>query len=109
MNVLERRPHALDSSVPGIVYVTDPAGQLIATINPLTRVRRSVDGRLEAVLSPQGWSLNAKMAISWPGHGKPERVVIEPIERAQNGKIRNREEGRIGQGVGGGRPRKGRG
>jgi hypothetical protein len=36
--------------------VTNARGEVIATIDPLTRERRSPTGRLEAVLTPQGWT-----------------------------------------------------
>jgi hypothetical protein len=98
-----RRP---DPDPASLVRVTNAAGELIATIDPLTRQRRTVAGRLEATLTPQGWNLPTDSIISWPGSGSPPREIVEPIERTRWGKIRNREEGRIGRGVGGGRPRK---
>jgi hypothetical protein len=51
-NVLPWVEHAK----PGLVRVVNGAGQLIATIDPVTRQRRDVHGRLEATLSPQGWA-----------------------------------------------------
>jgi hypothetical protein len=41
---------------PSLVIVTNAAGQRIATIDPLTRQRRSLSGRLEATLSYQGFN-----------------------------------------------------
>ena len=42
---------------PGVVTVTDAAGQVIATIDPSTRRRvGAATGRTEAVLAPQGFN-----------------------------------------------------
>src|SRR3989304_714749 len=42
---------------PSVVRVTNPAGQLIATIDAITRRRVNTAGHLEATLTPQGWNL----------------------------------------------------
>ena len=41
---------------PSVVTVRDARGQLIATIDPLTRERRTPAGRLMATLTPQGFN-----------------------------------------------------
>ena len=63
-------PHA-----PSVVRVTDASGRLIAEIDPLTRVRRSVKGKVERTLTLQGFNApsNGRNTPSWPGHGKAER------------------------------------
>src|SRR3990172_727603 len=42
---------------PGVVVVANAKGRVIATIDPITRERRAVNGTIEATLSPQGWLL----------------------------------------------------
>ncbi|OFV85222.1 MAG: hypothetical protein A2W26_11875 [Acidobacteria bacterium RBG_16_64_8] len=42
---------------PTLVDVRNAAGERIATIDPITRQRRDMQGRLERVLTPQGWNL----------------------------------------------------
>ena len=46
----------VEHAKPGLVRVVNADGQVIATIDPVTRQRRSPSGRLEATLSPQGWA-----------------------------------------------------
>ena len=46
--------------MPGLVTVTNPEGRVIATIDPITRKRRSPSGKVQSVLSPQGFSLDGK-------------------------------------------------
>jgi len=42
---------------PGLVIVANAKGRVIATIDPVTRERRTLNGTVEAKLSPQGWLL----------------------------------------------------
>jgi hypothetical protein len=96
----------MDSSIPSMCIVTNAAGVIVSVINPITRERKDVHGNLERVLGPAGWALTGHETISWPGHGKPAKPLA-PIERDRGGRIKERDP-RVGQGVGGGRPRKAR-
>ena len=42
---------------PGLVTIVDGAGQVIGTIDPLTRQRKNTAGRTVCTLTLQGWSL----------------------------------------------------
>ena len=75
-----------------VVIVTNAAGAVIATIDPITRKRTNVNGDASSVLTLQGWNLNTGGHISWPAHAKPARIV--PLERNRWGKITNRDGGR---------------
>lgn len=101
-------PVSRTTRTPSPVLVTDANGVMVATIDPLTRKRTNLNGDAATILTPQGWALHTGGHISWPAHGRPPREVLEPLERTRWGKIKNRESGRIGQGNGGGRPRKAR-
>ena len=46
--------------MPSRVTVTNATGRVIATIDPVTRVRRARSGKVEGVLTPQGWALEGK-------------------------------------------------
>lgn len=61
---------------PGMVRVTGPAGELLATIDPITRRRHSPSGRLEATLTPQGF--NTCPVAEHAGRPRAISLVIPP-------------------------------
>lgn len=77
---------------PSVVQVANGRGELIAVIDPITRVRSTPDGKKQAVLSPQGWALEGldgrriTFERQAPWGEKPD---YEP--RRRSGKIRDRD------------------
>ena len=90
---------------PGLVEVRNVAGVVIATIHPLTRERRDVTGKLEAILTPQGWDLDtSRNSAAIPAKSRPKDLYAQHEPRdARTGRIVDRET-RSGYAVGG-RPR----
>lgn len=61
-----------------MVDVRNSVGTLIARIDPTTRERRSVEGRLEAVLTPQGWNLDtSRNSAAIPAKNRPKVSFAE--------------------------------
>ena len=46
--------------MPSLCIVTNPAGRVIAVIDPLTRQRKTPSGNITATLTAQGWDLSGK-------------------------------------------------
>ncbi|MBF8297375.1 MAG: hypothetical protein HW395_32 [candidate division NC10 bacterium] len=63
---------------PGPVIVTNAAGALIATIDPLTRRRRSLTGRVESILTPQGFNAYLPLRGIHPPVSIPPRRPPQP-------------------------------
>lgn len=76
---------------PTPVEVRNNQGDIIATIDPVTRERRSLTGRLEGVLTPQGWDLDMGRR---PAVGKrSERIPYAEYQprHAKSGRAKDRD------------------
>jgi len=98
-----------DLTRPSLVDVRNPAGDRIATIDPLTRQRRDLTGRLEAVLTPQGWGLDtSRNSAAIPAKARPRDLYAQHEPRdARTGRILDGES-RSGYTRGGTRRKTGR-
>src|ERR1700675_1426356 len=58
---------------PSVVTVTNGDGTVIATIDPVTRTRRTPSGRRTGTLTPQGWNAATSQPYSGPSTPLPPR------------------------------------
>jgi hypothetical protein len=81
---------------PGVVTVLGPDGTPLATIDPITRQRRTVTGEVEATLSQQGWGLDMRGTAGVVFSKEPRRVLPD----YEGAPARRDRDPRVGSGHG---------
>lgn len=81
---------------PSLVTVVGPDGTPLATIDPITRQRRTLTGHVEGTLSHQGWALDMRGTAGLVFSKAPRRVVAD----YEGAPARRDRDPRVGSGNG---------